>query len=617
MSEMEGDGICPACGYDNTQPNPEQYLQPGTIVASRYAVGALRSKNSEGAAYIGYDGEKDCPVWIREYFPIAIATRSRSDGTITPLPGMGAQYKALMSEFVDICNAVKRLSVSDSVIPIENVVAHNNTLYAIYKVVKVIPLEEYLGRVGGTIPVKKAIRLFAPLCETVSNMHARDDIHRGISPQTVYVDRSETLYLWDFALAATRTGGSELAAELFDGYAAPEQYTSNGWQGPWTDVYAMAALFYRCVSGINPPRSTMIGTQRSVTPLADLLEDISPALSDAVADAMGSAAGNRTQTMASFASKLTAPDDAYSTASTAVYDLGKLTARTSPAPSSPPPARRAQLDRMSTDSRTSRARRLDGDAGDPVRERRNKESEEVSVKYVALALLCTVLILVGIIWFVTTTYFPDMIPSDSPGREPDISVSEPVELSEPEESQPDESQPADTTVPSFVGMLREEVEANEDWNKRFTIEYNEEYTDTYAAGIIYDQNPSQGATVEDRGVVRLSVSKGKLMLEMPDIKDMTEEEIREVFAKLSEEHDVVLNYSIMERYDANTEPGKIISSIPAVGEEFDPKSTPIFIYISLKPDISEAVESSSSASSSRPGRPSSSDSSDPFPERDR
>jgi serine/threonine-protein kinase len=565
MKPMEGDGLCPLCGYDNTQPNAPHTLQPGTIIAGRYAVGALQSQNSEGVTYIGYDGEGDHPVWIREYFPAAIASRDTQSGLVTPLPGCGAQYKALMSDMVDLCNAVKRLSVSDAVVPIEGVLSDNNTLYAIYKQLDIIPLEEHLAAVGGKIPVKNAIRMFQPLCDTMSNMHARGDLHRGISPQTVYIDRDEKLYLWGFSQAATRTGGSELEAELYNGYAAPEQYTSNGWQGPWTDVYAMAALFYRTVSGIVPPKSTMVGAQRIVAPLVDLVEDIPPAISEAVADAMGIAAGDRTQTMAGFSRKLILRGDLTDTASTAVYDVGRVN--------------------RSRDKTRAKAKET----------RQVKDSESgVSAKYILLALLCTVLLLGGFLWYVTTTFFPDLAEGRQQSSRPSSVVST-EQSSTPSSSEESSEEEEDKTVPQFVGSQYEQVIADESLAARFQFEKREEYNGNYPEGEIYDQTPVEGTLMVNKGIVILYVSKGTRILTMPDLAGLTLEEAEEEIILIEEENDgeIDLVLTPIDRYDAAVEPGKIISTMPFAGETFDPKETTLFVYVSLAPDVSETHEESS------------------------
>lgn len=600
MSPMENDGVCPLCGYDNTQPNPPHYLQPGTVLTGRYAVGALESFNSEGATYIGYDGEGDHPVWIREYFPYAISVRDGHSALITPMPGLGAQYKALMSDLVDLCNAVKRLSVSDSVIPIEGMFSANNTLYSVYRKLDVISLEAYLSQVGGRIALKDAVYMFQPLCDTMSNMHARGDLHRGISPQTVYIDRNGKLFLWGFCQAATRTGGSELEAELFNGYSAPEQYASNGWQGPWTDVYALAALFYRTVSGVVPPKSTLVGTQRIVAPLEDLVDDIPKSISDAVSDAMSIAAGDRTQTMAGFSSQLILPDDMVNTAVTAVYGVPSI----------------------SRDSAQDRSRnRTQGDHEDvPAKNRHEKDSESgVSVKYVLLALVFTVLLLVGVMWFITTNYFPDIFAGGSSSRSSSVvEVSSSEEEEEPSSEEASQEE-ADKTVPRFVGMQYEDVSSNQDYSSRFTFELKEEFSENYKAGEIFDQSPVEGTLMPNKGTVILTVSKGKRSVTMPDLSGMDMEEAQEEMKKLEEENDneIVLSLNRIDRYDDKVDPDKIISTMPAAGEEFNPKTTTIYVYVSMKPEVAETREESSKESSKPKDIPINPPKKDPeWPDRD-
>ena len=76
--EDEQNGVCPFCGYDDSSLNPPSYLQPKTVLDSRYIVGRLLSFNGESALYIGYDNTESTKVFIREYMPDAICQLSRS-----------------------------------------------------------------------------------------------------------------------------------------------------------------------------------------------------------------------------------------------------------------------------------------------------------------------------------------------------------------------------------------------------------------------------------------------------------------------------------------------------------------------------------------------------------
>ncbi|MFQ9094442.1 MAG: hypothetical protein ACLR5S_09210, partial [Ruminococcus sp.] len=61
------------------------------------------------------------------------------------------------------------------------------------------------------------------------------------------------LLLTSFSIAAVRTANSELECEIYNGYAAPEQYSVSERQGTWTDVYGVCAVIYRVLTGSMPP----------------------------------------------------------------------------------------------------------------------------------------------------------------------------------------------------------------------------------------------------------------------------------------------------------------------------------------------------------------------------
>lgn len=534
MSPLGGEK-CPRCGQDASAGYDPEYLRPGVKLGSRYLVGRLKKKNGEGALYIGYDNIQKATVWIREYVPNTIARRNRQTGEVLPLDGYGAQYKAQMSDFEDICNEVKRLSVTDSVVPIEAMLRQNNTVYAVYSDLHLIPLEQYLIEHKNRLPIAEAMSLLPPLFSTLGRLHNNGHIHRGISPHTVYISAEGKLYLWDFALGAARTAGCELEAELFNGYAAPEQYSPSGWQGTWTDVYSLAALLYRMVSGVVPPKSTMIRPSRPLPPLEDLLMDVPHSVSLAVAAAMRISPPDRTQTVATFASGLSSQD--YT--STAVYDTNKLAE-----------GKERRAERASTKKEAARAR-----LG--------------SAKYIFLALLFTVAVLAGTISIIMTTFFPDLLGSES--SDPPTSASSPSSASDSEpgaSSEPD----ADSKVPRFVGQTIRSVRANSEYQQRFDFSVREEYNDTVEEGVIYEQSPLEGTLMPNRGTIILYVSKGPNLVTMPDVVGKTLEQATDILFNME------LAFEAIEMYDSTARPGTVIKTSPDAATEFDPAKSSIYVF---------------------------------------
>ena len=569
MKPVDGN-ICGNCGHNNSHVNDSAYLKTGTVIMSRYVSGMLRSKNSESAVYMGYDLQNNYPVWIVEYYP-SISSRE-SDGSIIPQPGYEVQFKAALSEFMDICSSVKRLNNMGDIIPIENAIIFNASIYAVYKDIGAVRLADYIKKTGEKIPFRRAVKMFIPLCKTLDAMHSLGDIHRGISPDNIYIGKDGKLYLWGFALSATRTAGSEFKAELFGGFSAPEQYSVNGRQGTWTDVYAAAALFYRTVSGIVPPPATLSGSEKTVTPLKHIVPDIPESISNAIGQAMNPGIAARTQTICTLAANLKLDDTFANAEATAIFKINK-SAQVRPA---------------------EEPDKIRGEIAGEKRQKKGREGE-VSVKYVILALFFTVLLLGGFLWYVTTEYFPDLISNDN--SKPTVSVSVPPQSSS---SVPDaDDLTADNAVPVFVGFPAKDVTSNSSYTVRFDFEIREEFNDIYEEGIVYEQTPKGGVQMPNRGTVVLYVSKGKMMAVMPDVTGMTIEDAEEAFKELSAEMDYEIAFQVMERYDSQAEIGKIMSTIPVAGDEFDPQKTSIFVYMPLEASISEAKSASGSSSSSR------------------
>lgn len=574
MSSLGDYTVCPHCGYDNAAEYDNQYRKPQSILGGRYIIGRLVRKNGEGALYVGYDNNVHDRVWIREYFPPNLAVRDITTGNILPKENCGAQFKALLADFVDLCGEVKRLSATEPVIPVLDVVPEMGTAYAIYKSLPVVALETWLVRQGGKITAGEARELILPLLNSLSNIHSRGMIHRGISPYTVYIDKNGKLYLWDFSLAATRTGGCELLAELFNGYSAPEQYSSNGWQGTWTDVYSSAALFYRMVSGFVPPKSTLIGPQRPLAPLSDLVVDLPANISEAVSDSMNFSAQNRTQEIGIFVSRLVQTD----LGSTAVYDTAVV-----------------QEAKMKSEQKKA------------IRAEKRRRG-----KYIFLGLLVTIVMLGLGVTVLMKTYFPSLMSNaDDERSRPDSQITSPLDSED--ENEDESSSQDDRALPNFMGLTAEQVTADDQYKGRYNFSVVEDFDSRFEAGVIYDQAPTAGTTLENGRTVVLYVSKGKQMIIMPELIGLTRDEAVEALQEACGDQELP-PYNTYDKFSPDAKPGTVVSTSPVAGSEFDAKDVRINIFFmpeeeelsSSKSESSQKESSSKKSSSSKSSSKSSS-----------
>ncbi len=545
MTPMDGYGACPACHWQDDHRYDLQCARPGTVLSGRYLLGLPLRKNGGGVLYAGFDNSLQQKVWIWEYFPQTIAQRSLETGKIMPLAGCGAQYKALASDFVDICNEIRRLGVTEPVVPLENVLSEHNTIYAVFQGLDLITFEEYLEQQGGRLSPKHALTLLLPICSTLGTLHSHGQIHRGVSPYTIYADRDGKLYLWEFSLSATRTAGSELDAQLFTGYSAPEQYSPSGWQGSWTDVYAMGALLYRTLTGIVPPKSIRIDGDRPLAALSEQLPYLPQNISDAVSAAMEPDTQERIQAMQTFVSRMVESK----ADSTAVYDTSRVIQAGGPK-EPPPPAMKEERPRQST------------------------------AKYVVLGMLVMLLLLGGAIWFFVTSMLPGIIQPEPAGP---AAVGQEHSLSQP--AGEDASQPGDDRMPSFFNKLFSDVRNNPEYS-RFQFTVKEEFDSNYPQGTIIDQRPVEGEPIYATGTisVEITVSKGPVRHEMPDVIGRTMTEATEILGNLEG-----VNIEIMQRYDATARPGDVVSTTPEPGVEFDPKRQTVYLFIMPEVSVEEGT----------------------------
>lgn len=147
-----------------------------------------------------------------------------------------------------------RFNKNEGIVKILDFFEANNTAYIVMEYLEGITLKQYLGKYG-VIQFRNLIEMMLPLREALIEIHSQGLIHRDISPDNIMVQHNGKLKLMDFGAARdyTESGNKSLTVILKPGYAPPEQYQTHGVQGPWTDIYALCATIYKCLTGITPP----------------------------------------------------------------------------------------------------------------------------------------------------------------------------------------------------------------------------------------------------------------------------------------------------------------------------------------------------------------------------
>ena len=103
---------------------------------------------------------------------------------------------------------------------------------------------------------------------------------------------------------ADRSGGFE-SVPPDHSYAALEQYTSRRRLGPWTDIYAFAAVLYRCVTGQIPPTAPDRIIDDDLVPAAKAAQGAyDPKLLAAIDAGLAVPAGQRPTSIAAWRAKL-------------------------------------------------------------------------------------------------------------------------------------------------------------------------------------------------------------------------------------------------------------------------------------------------------------------------
>lgn len=542
MSRLDENGKC-RCGYDENAPTDSACLPVRTMVGNRYLVGRMISMNGEGITYICFDTENEERAFIEEYMPQNMAKRNELTGEVIPLSGYEAQYKCLMTDFYDLFDALRNFRHTDYIIPVTDVIYDKNTAYAVYKYVKTISYGDYLTHNGGEFTWPQVKKLFMPLFTTLTYLHSNGFVHRGLSPESIRVNAKGQLMISGFGTASLYTKGSAVTPELCEGYSAPEQYSSSSWQGEWTDVYSIAAVLYKSLTGTLPVSAAERKENDTLCPPEELEHNVPSNVSDAIMNAMQLSVEYRTQSIDDFTAELLES----SKSNTMMYD----------------PQKNGESIGEDIFKKAETVREK------PAIKRRDEEPMNRSRKipWGIIMFVAALAVLLGLLAFIFR--FPDELLGLGKNNRNNSSGTGINETSE--DASGDSSY--NVVVPNFIGRYREKVEGNETY-RQFKLVFEEENNNSYPEGMIFEQSIKDKTPVEEGTEILLKVSTGPEKVPMPQCVGLTIEEARALLDEQGIVYQEVPNFSMEYEYNI------VYEQSAAEGEEVATGNTmtKVFIY---------------------------------------
>lgn len=261
MKMKNSSPICEHCGYNENIPNLPHELPIGTMLRGQYLVGKELGQGGFGITYIGWDCNLDIPVAIKEYYPNSMVSRECSQSlTVHCSDSLDALFQNSRARFLREARALARLRSVPGIVDVYNFFEENNTAYIIMEYVQGMDLKQYIRQLGRTLTPAEALCVLRPVMQVLNTVHQEGLVHRDISPDNIMILPDGSAKLLDFG-AVREVGSPEVEKMLSQstdsilkhGFAPIEQYQRRGNLGPWTDVYALCATAYYCLTGTVPP----------------------------------------------------------------------------------------------------------------------------------------------------------------------------------------------------------------------------------------------------------------------------------------------------------------------------------------------------------------------------
>lgn len=231
-----------------------QHALPAGYALHQYRIDRTLGGGGFSIVYLAHDMQNQKPVVIKEYLPSTQARRS-GESVESISAETNSTFKQGIKRFFEEAAALAKIN-HPNIVRVIDFFRDNNTVYLVMNYEDGKDLRWYIKRHGGKLSEKFIRTVFPQLLLGLRELHSNNLLHLDIKPANIFLRPGGKPLLLDFGAAqpAYREGKATGAHTLTMGYAPVEQHR-RGHLGPWTDLYALGASMWTCMSGKAPVAS--------------------------------------------------------------------------------------------------------------------------------------------------------------------------------------------------------------------------------------------------------------------------------------------------------------------------------------------------------------------------
>ena len=443
----------------------------------------------------------------------------------------------LVRRFKNESKAISLLN-HPNIVKVYDVSVSENLQYIVMEYVDGMTLREYLNERGGKLTSRETVHFISQILKALDHAHHNGVVHRDIKPQNIMLLDNGQLRMMDFGIARISRAENQLTGGKAMGsvhYISPEQ--AKGDETDFTsDIYSVGVMMYEMLSGHLPFDADDV-VEVAIKQISDKpqsLQELAPNVPHGLVEITERAMAKRPNNRYASAAEMLSALNAYVENPAIVFNYTYL-------PDEIP------------EKVVERPMKTQKDAPEPKKARKGKKKRTVFLPVlfgitVAFALAC-----LALCWAILNDSSTLM------------------------------SEKADVVLADYSGMTQDEVNAQPQVSSgQITVNWEQSYSNDYAAGYVYKQSPVAGRTVREGQSVTLTVSLGIQSVTVPDVTNYLQADAEQQLKNLG------VSVLVTQAVEPTVASGSVIRTDPAAGSQVAAGST-VVVYVS-RPQVSTTAK---------------------------